>query len=210
MRILSGFTDIRMTLNFKLNLLRSDLSSFIASGRASNDLENRLVDVESQIWRLEVEKEMMEAGIISFNQYADDGDEQVRDTLKMAMALVTTLNVLGEEIETLKVALESVKKVNEYMDKQQGMLKNALTGTINNQSNSISRETSVGNGHSMIKAATQFLGEVGTISMKAGTEAFLQGNGVAATSQHSLRSAPAATAGDGGLLKVESKTFLSV
>jgi hypothetical protein len=104
-RIISALNDTKLTLTFKLNLLRSSASSSPTHLATFDDLVDRLVDTGSQIWGLEEQNKNKESG-------ANTGDdhEDVRKTLKSAMVLVGTLDTLGEEVMRLKFALEEVEK----------------------------------------------------------------------------------------------------
>jgi hypothetical protein len=106
-RTLSSLNETKLTLTFKLNLLRSTANSSSAQLATFDDLIDRLVDAGREIWALEAcikEKENSPRVFIA----ADDDDDEVRHALKQAMALVGSLDVLGEEVMRLKFALEAV------------------------------------------------------------------------------------------------------
>jgi hypothetical protein len=104
-RTISALNDTKLTLTFKLNLLRSSASSSPTHLATFDDLVDRLVDTGSQIWGLEEQNKNKESG-------ANTGDnhEDVRKALKSVMVLVGTLDTLGEEVMRLKFALEGVEK----------------------------------------------------------------------------------------------------
>ncbi|KAH8773100.1 hypothetical protein F5882DRAFT_465034 [Hyaloscypha sp. PMI_1271] len=104
-RTISALNDTKLTLTFKLNLLRPLASSSPTHLATFDDLVDRLVDTGSQIWGLEEQNKNKESG-------ANTGDdhEDVRKALKSAMVLVGTLDTLGEEVMRLKFALEGVEK----------------------------------------------------------------------------------------------------
>jgi hypothetical protein len=104
-RTISALNDTKLTLTFKLNLLRSSASSSPTHLATFDDLVDRLVDIGSQIWGLEEQNKNRESGANT-----GDDNEEVRKALKSVMVLVGTLDTLGEEVMRLKFALEGVEK----------------------------------------------------------------------------------------------------
>ncbi|KAE9382135.1 hypothetical protein N431DRAFT_458673 [Stipitochalara longipes BDJ] len=99
-RILSMLKDNKLTLSFKLNLIRSSVTSSLTHLSKFNTLEDQMVDFDQQIWMIEARLDQMKAN-------PDEFDKETKSALKKAMELVGTLDVLGEDIMRFKFALES-------------------------------------------------------------------------------------------------------
>jgi hypothetical protein len=104
-RTISGLNDTKLTLTFKLHLLRSSASSSPTHLATFDDLVDRLIDIGSQIWGLEEQNKNKTSGANT-----GDDNEEVRKALKSVMVLVGTLDTLGEEVMRLKFALEGTEK----------------------------------------------------------------------------------------------------
>jgi hypothetical protein len=102
-RILSTLKETKLTLTFKLNLLRSATASSPTHLATFDNLVDRLVDAGSEVWNLEEGIKEREASL-----FIED-DEEVRSALKKAMALVGTMDSLVEEVMRLKIVLEGVQ-----------------------------------------------------------------------------------------------------
>ena len=139
-RTISGLNDTKLTLTFKLNLLRSSSSSSPTHLATFDDLVDRLVDIGSQIWGLEEQNNKnKESGANT-----GDDNEEVRKALKSVMVLVGTLDTLGEEVMRLKFALEGVEKAAVSSGKN----------TLNTTTASRNQGGAPGGSQSIAKAAT--------------------------------------------------------
>ncbi|PMD32672.1 hypothetical protein L207DRAFT_639947 [Hyaloscypha variabilis F] len=105
-RILSTLKDTKLTLTFKLNLLRSSATGSPTHLARFNALEDQLVHVGQKIWKLEANFDRNKVGV-SLSQ-KDEYEDVIKHKLKKAMELVGTLDTLGEEIMRLKFTMEAM------------------------------------------------------------------------------------------------------
>jgi hypothetical protein len=143
-RILSALKETKLTLTFKLNLLRSAAASSPTHLAIFDNLVDRLVDSGSKMWILEEGVKEREASL-----YFED-DDDVRSSLKKAMELVGTMDALGEEIMRLKIALEGVQVGSELSGRD----------TVK----TIMAESSRGHGSQPVVASAQIILDQGRLS----------------------------------------------
>ena len=107
-RTITTLKETKLTLNFKLNLLRSSAASSLAYLSIFEGLVDRLVDVGSKIWVLEEKLKDKKAGM-GEALFADGDGDEVKSALKEALALCATLDALGEEVMRLKFTMEATQ-----------------------------------------------------------------------------------------------------
>jgi hypothetical protein len=105
-RTVTILKETKITLNFKLNLLRSSAASSLANPSTFEGLVDRLADAGSKIWVMGERIKDMESNMGEAVFWDGDSDE-VWSALKETVALGATLDALGEEIMRLEFSLEA-------------------------------------------------------------------------------------------------------
>jgi len=107
-RTITTLKETKLTLNFKLNLLRSSAASSLAYLSTFEGLVDRLVDAGRKIWVLEEKLKDKKAGM-GAALFVDGDSDEVKSALKEALALSATLDGLAEEVMRLKFKMEAIQ-----------------------------------------------------------------------------------------------------
>ena len=107
-RTITTLKETKITLNFKLNLLRSSAASSLAYLSTFEGLVDRLVDAGSKLWIME-EKLTDKENSMGEALFVDGDSDKVKSALKEAIALGATFDALGEEVMRLKFTLEATQ-----------------------------------------------------------------------------------------------------
>jgi hypothetical protein len=94
----------RPVASYKLNLLRSNTTSSVLHMARFNELEDQLLDLARQISQLDDEVRRRKYSVEIEDLAADD--DQIRTELKSSMALLSKLDMVGDDIIALKLGLE--------------------------------------------------------------------------------------------------------
>lgn len=110
-RTITTLKETKLTLNFKLDLLRWSSASSLAPLSTFEGLADRLVDAGSKLWlmdeKLNGKESSMRAAL-----FVDGDSDKVKSALKEAIALGASLDALGEEFMRLKFTLEAQTGAN--------------------------------------------------------------------------------------------------
>lgn len=110
-RIITTLKETKLTLNFKLNLLRSSAGSSLAYLSTFEGLVDQLVDAASKLWIME-EKLTDKENSMGEALFVDGDSDKVKSALKEAIALGATFDALGEEVMRFKFMLEATQAVS--------------------------------------------------------------------------------------------------
>lgn len=110
-RIITTLKETKLTLNFKLNLLRSSAGSSLAYLSTFEGLVDQLVDAGSKLWIME-EKLTDKENSMGEALFVDGDSDKVKSALKEAIALGATFDALGEEVMRFKFMLEATQAVS--------------------------------------------------------------------------------------------------